>query len=176
MYQCLEDFPQYGNRDGRRLVHQQHDDGPLHSEETLESLKTGAVHIAAYVTSYVHPLRGEHGPYNLSPSVQKPIAMYRETLADETEKTVRKAKRISLTAQADKKITFERGEAMMDEVLDEAQQRTVIEVPQQTTSSMQRRTRRPYDSPSISDEFLEMGALCRLDTVITGLIFFIRFL
>ncbi|PIC44706.1 hypothetical protein B9Z55_004983 [Caenorhabditis nigoni] len=145
--------------------------------ETLESLKTGAVHIAAYVTSYarlrlyrlmekvgaenivytdtdsivytspraaVDPLRGEHGPYlgqltdELEGTMTEFVSLgpktycYKETLADGTEKTVRKAKGISLTAQADKKITFERMKAMVDEVLDEAQQRTVIQVPQQT--------------------------------------------
>ncbi|CAO4382238.1 unnamed protein product [Caenorhabditis nigoni] len=145
--------------------------------ETLQSLKTGAVHIAAYVTSYARlrlyrlmekvgadnivytdtdsivyttpnvgldPLREEHGPYlgqltdELEGTMTEFVSLgpktycYRETLADGTEKTVRKAKGISLTAQADKKITFEKMKEMVDEVLDEAHHRTVVEVPQQT--------------------------------------------
>ncbi|KAF1745905.1 hypothetical protein GCK72_022352 [Caenorhabditis remanei] len=143
--------------------------------ETLKSLKTGAVHIAAYVTSYarlrlyklmekvgaenliytdtdsiaytvplnaVDPLKDEYGPFlgqltnELKGVMTEFVSLgpktycYKQTLEDGTEQVVRKAKGLTLTSEADKRVTFDIMKKMVEDVLAQAPG-TVVRVPQQ---------------------------------------------
>ncbi|EGT40659.1 hypothetical protein CAEBREN_18823 [Caenorhabditis brenneri] len=144
-------------------------------EETLASLKTSAIHLAAYTTAYArlrlyrlmesvgaenimytdtdsiiytvpdgseNPLEHEMGDMlgqltnELAGSMKGFVTTgpksysYIDTLSDGTEKTVNKMKGITINSEVEKKITFEKMRAMVDEVLQEITPRTVLSLPQ----------------------------------------------
>uniref|UniRef100_A0A1I7U811 DNA-directed DNA polymerase n=1 Tax=Caenorhabditis tropicalis TaxID=1561998 RepID=A0A1I7U811_9PELO len=158
-------------------------------KETLQSLKTSAIQLASYTTSYARlrlyrfmelvggdnilytdtdsivyavpdgsmdPLEGEIGPYlgqltdELSGRMTEFVTLgpktycYKDKLENGEEKIVRKTKGITINSQVEKEITMERMKLMVDEVLNQVPDKTVLNLNLNLNTMKRDRNHRVY--------------------------------